>query len=217
VEDDKIKFLNSSPPLFTKGCAFLETGYKVGDCMTLHPIMVSCDMSISACAKLMKEKHVGSLLVENEKKLVGLLTEQDLVRNGLAEGKNPETTKADEVMIKIEELVTISPEQDLFQALKVMRDYNIRHLPVMDGELLVGFLTSKDILKIQPQLFELLAEKIVLREENRKPLLSADDKELCSDCREYSDDLEEVDGRYLCPNCRNSTEHVDFSEEEEEL
>jgi hypothetical protein len=52
-----------------------------------------------------------------------------------------------------------------------MRDKNVRHLPVMSKTALVGFLTGKDILKIHPQLFEFLADKIELREWERKSQL----------------------------------------------
>ncbi|MBW2970751.1 CBS domain-containing protein [Candidatus Woesearchaeota archaeon] len=58
----------------------------------------------------------------------------------------------------------------MYDSLVLMRDYNIRHLPVVHKKELVGYLTIKDILKIEPQLFELIVEKFELREEHRKPI-----------------------------------------------
>lgn len=66
------------------------------------------------------------------------------------------------------DLVTISPGKDVYDALILMRNHDIRQLPVIEKNKLVGFLTSKDILKIQPELFDLFIEKYELREEQRK-------------------------------------------------
>ena len=57
-------------------------------------------------------------------------------------------------------VVTISPEKDVFEALVTMRNNDIRHLPVVKGNELLGFLTLKDVLKIQPELFDILLEKV---------------------------------------------------------
>jgi len=182
--------------------------------MTIHPITVLKNTSALESARLMAEKHVGSLLVEEKGKLLGLLTEQDLVRKGIAAGKDFSKTSVEELMIGLKELVTISGDQDLYDALKTMRDYNIRHLPVMERGNLIGFLTIKDILKIQPQLFDILVEKFELREESRKPLISAEDAPtVCDECNNFSDDLEEVDGLKLCPTCRGVTGEVEEEEE----
>ena len=184
--------------------------------MTLHPITVSKDISISECARIMSDRHVGSLLLSDKGKLCGLATEQDIVRKALAEGKSPGSTKAEEVMVRIDDLLTISPGKDIYEALTTMRDYNIRHLPVMDQGGLVGFLTIKDILKIQPQLFEILVEKFEIRESERKPIITGGDESmLCEECNSYSEDLEDIDGVKLCQECRG--EESQENEEEEEV
>ena len=145
----------------------MRTGVKVCDAMTQKPVTVSPDLRIDKCSELMAENHVGSLLVGENGKVVGIFTEQDVVRKCVAKGLQPWGVKARDIMEKT--LVTIGPEEDIFEALRTMADYNIRHLPVMDDDKnFVGFITGKDILKIQPQMFEILTEKIKLREENRK-------------------------------------------------
>jgi len=70
----------------------------------------------------------------------------------------------------IKKVITITPDVDIYEALLVMRDEDVRMLPVLDGNKLVGLLTVKDILKIEPALFELLAEKLILKEEHNKPI-----------------------------------------------
>ena len=144
----------------------MKTGYRVCDVMTKKPIEVAPDMSIVDCARVMAENHVGSLLVRENKKLLGLLTEKDIVRKIVARGFELEKIKASDAMNA--EFISITPEKDIYEALVLMRDHNVRQIPVMSGKTMVGFLTGKDVLKIQPQLFELLADKIELREQKRK-------------------------------------------------
>jgi CBS domain-containing protein len=180
----------------------MKTGYKVGDCMTMHPITVNKTTTLKECADIMADKHVGSLLVEEKGKVVGIVTEQDLVRKGMAKLLDPSKAFVDKVMET--ELMTISPDKDLYDALKLMSDYNIRHLPVIEKGKFVGFLTIKDVLKIQPQLFELIVEKFELREEARKPILAGEDDGVCEICGNYSSNLEDVEGQSVCPQCKET-------------
>ena len=132
---------------------------------------------------------------------MGILTEQDFVRKAIAPGLNVSATPVRAIMANT--LKTISPEQDIFEALILMRDYNIRHLPVLDGKQFVGLLTAKDVLKIQPQLFELLVDTIELREAERKPINRVIPGEgICEECGEYTEALRDVKGTLVCPNCQ---------------
>ncbi|MBI2143511.1 CBS domain-containing protein [Candidatus Woesearchaeota archaeon] len=147
----------------------MQTGYRVCDVMTRKPIAVSLGTSVRECAALMKEKNVSSLVVKEGDMLRGHITDDVLIRNVLAEGLDVDrTTAADVMLVKV---ATIEPKKDVYDALMTMRDYETRQLPVVDrenGGKLVGLLTLKDVLKIQPQLFDLLVDKIVLREEEQK-------------------------------------------------
>ena len=144
----------------------MDTGVKVCDAMTRKPIVITPSASVTQCAALMKQNNVGSLVVEEGKHLVGIVTETDMVRRCLADGKDPKKTTAKD--LASEHVVTIGPDLDIFEALRKMQDYDIRHLPVTDDGELVGFVTMKDILRIEPQLFEILADKLEIREGERK-------------------------------------------------
>jgi CBS domain-containing protein len=180
----------------------MKTGYKVGDCMTMHPVTVKKSTSLKECADLMADKHVGSLLVEEKGKIVGIVTEQDMVRKAMAKLLEPAKTPVEQIMET--DLFTISPDKDLYDALKLMSESNIRHLPVIDKGKFVGFLTIKDILKIQPQLFELIVEKFELREEGRKPVFAGESEGVCDICGNFSSDLQDVEGQSLCPQCKET-------------
>jgi CBS domain-containing protein len=144
----------------------MKTGITVSEVMTEFPVAVTPDSTLDKCAKLMSDKHVGSLVIKQADKFIGIVTEQDFVRKAIAFNLPSDITPVKKIMRT--EIVTISPEKDIFEALALMGEKNIRHLPVMDGKKFIGFITGKDILKIQPQLFEILAEKIELKEEARK-------------------------------------------------
>jgi len=179
----------------------MKTGYKVCDAMTKKPIVLSPEEDLEKCAKEMLKNHVGAIIVKEDDKAVGIITEQDIVRKVVAKGINPLGVKLREVMEK--NLITISPEKDIYDALIIMRDKNIRHLPVVDNNTMIGLLTLKDILKIQPQLFDLLVEKFELREEERKPIYSMREKEgICQLCGNYSEELSEVDNILVCKKCK---------------
>ena len=184
----------------------VQTGYRVCDVMTRKPIAVTPGTTIRECATVMKENNVSSLVVKEGDMLRGHITDDVLIRNVLAEGLDVDSTTAADVMLV--KVATIEPKMDIYDALITMRDYETRQLPVVDREnsnKLVGLLTLKDILKIQPQLFDLLVDKIVLREEEQKLTSSRYPVEgTCDNCGQFFPKLYEVEGDFLCTKCSTS-------------
>ena len=178
----------------------MRTGIKVGDAMTTRPITTSKNTSIQECAKLMKKFDVGSVLVQDNNQVIGIVTEFDLARKVIVN-----TMDYDDPIKKIMEkiLVTVSPNNDLLEAMELMRKHDIRHLPVQDNNKFTGLITMKDILKIEPQLFELVADNIRLREESRKPLNDSNDEGICESCGNYSENLDDFEGSKICTECKS--------------
>lgn len=178
----------------------MKTGYKVSDVMTHVPVVVSSSSTLKECAEKMEKKSVGTIIVEDDGKLQGIISERDIVRKVLAKGENPLDKKVNDIMAK--DLITIEPSEDIFDALNRMKSFDIRHLPVLHEGKLVGLLTMKDVLKIEPQLFEILVEKIKLREEARKPInrINADEG-ICEFCGDYDEDMNLKDGSLVCSKC----------------
>jgi len=175
----------------------MKTGVKILDAMTQNLVIIKPEVSIIECAKIMEKQHLGGLLVKDEV-LVGIITEQDIVRRCIAKGIDPNTE-----VKKIMEtnLITIKPHEDIYEALVIMRDNNIRHLPVMYNGDLIGILTIKDILKIQPQLFEILVEKFEIRESSNKPLDYNPIEGECKICGNYSE-ISYYNGKWVCDACK---------------
>ncbi len=158
----------------------MKTGYKVCDAMTKKPIIVPKETSIAECARIMHKENIGSLVIGAKQGLHGIITEQDLVRKVIALNLNVKKTPVAKIMVK--QLFTVSPEIDLFDAIQLMSDYNIRHMPELARKRVIGYLTLKDILRIQPQLCELIIDKFSIKEEEHKPFYSKDDEDSCPMC-----------------------------------
>lgn len=180
-----------------------KIGIKVADAMTHRPIHILPDASLVECAKKMKENHISSLIVKDSKgKLLGLLTERDIIRKAVATDLKPGDVKASDVMV--ENLITVAPNEDLVEAMALMRDYEIRHIPVKKSDKLYGLVTIKDVLKVQPQLMELMIDNIHLKEENRKPIWQKSDGN-CQNCGEYKKELKLIEGTLTCIDCFKET------------
>ena len=180
-----------------------ETGIKVHDAMTHNPVTVLVDTTLQECAKVMAETHVGALLIKDGEKIVGVVTEQDIVRKGVLNDMKSSKTPIKEIMET--NLIKIDPKEDIVKALQMMGKLNVKHLPVFDKDEFVGLLTTKDVLKIEPQLFEILAEKIELKEEAHKPINRIHEHEgICESCGNYSSHLYPKDGTFVCNNCKGA-------------
>ncbi len=142
----------------------MQTGYKVMDIMTNKPVTASKDMILKDAAALMSKEDVNSVLIVENNQPVGIVTDEDIVRKCVAVGIDSKKLKLKDIASV--NLITITPDKDVYEALELMREHNIRQLPVVDKEL-VGFLTVKGILKIQPELIDLWIEKYEVREESR--------------------------------------------------
>lgn len=178
----------------------METGIKVAEAMTQNPIYVGSDESVVSCAKTLADKHVGSVIVKDHDRLAGIITERDIAIKVVAQGKSPQFLKARDVMV--DHVITIEPGVDLVEAIHLMRDHDIRHVPVAQDGKLLGLVTLKDIVKIEPQLFEILVEKMELREEARKPVHRPKPLEgICNLCGEYAERLSDLSGQMVCETC----------------
>jgi CBS domain-containing protein len=119
-------------------------GKSIRDAMTSNPRGVETSTSIVEAARLMKSEDVGPLPVVEGGRLVGMVTDRDIVLRVVAEGKDPQSSTVGEIASR--DLVTVDPQQDLDEALRLMAQHQVRRLPVVeeDGRL-VGILAQADI------------------------------------------------------------------------
>jgi len=107
-------------------------------------ISVSPNDTILTALKSLAEHDIGAVLVIDQNRLIGILSERDCVRKLELQGRAAATTLVRDVMTA--NVLTVRPEQGAEQCRKIMGEARIRHLPVVEGERVVGVLSSKDIL-----------------------------------------------------------------------
>jgi CBS domain-containing protein len=119
-------------------------GKSIRDAMTSNPSNVEMSSSVVEAARLMKSEDVGSIPVTEGDRLVGIVTDRDIAIRVVAEGKDVKTVTVGEIASK--DLVTVDPQQDLDEALRLMAQHQVRRLPVVeeDGRL-VGILAQADV------------------------------------------------------------------------
>jgi CBS domain-containing protein len=112
--------------------------------MTENPCSVDADKSVAYAAKMMRDEDVGLAPVVEGDKLIGTLTDRDIAIRVVAEGKDSDQTTVREVAST--NVVTIDPQQDLDEALRLMAKHQVRRLPVVeeDGRL-VGVVAQADV------------------------------------------------------------------------
>jgi CBS domain-containing protein len=119
-------------------------GANVRDVMTTRPRAVSADTPLSQVADLMATEDVGAVPIVDGDRLIGMVTDRDIVVRVVAKGKDPRGMRA--VEASSQELVTVGPDQDLDEALRLMASHQVRRLPVIDDEeRLVGVVSQADV------------------------------------------------------------------------
>jgi CBS domain-containing protein len=116
---------------------------KVKDLMSKNVAAVSPDTSLEEVARMMKEMNIGSVPVCNSGRVVGIVTDRDIIVRELAMGKNPVTTRVEDVMTY--GISTASPDMDIHDAAQLMSDKQVRRLPVVENERLVGMIAIGDM------------------------------------------------------------------------
>ncbi|GHK01946.1 CBS domain-containing protein [Streptomyces sp. Y2F8-2] len=115
----------------------------VRDIMTAEPVKVEPQTSLATVAQIMRDRDIGAVLVTEKDHLRGLVTDRDLVVRALAEGADPQETTVARACS--EELVTLTPDEDLDRAIQVMREHHIRRVPVVEGGEPVGIISLGDL------------------------------------------------------------------------
>ncbi len=180
---------------------------KVSDVMTRSPVTISPEVDVISCARIIMKKRVGSLILVDDKKIKGLLTEKDIVW-ALTKKPGKELKKVRARDIASRKVKTIKPAMDLSTALRIMKKTGYRRLPVVYQGNLVGMVTLKDILRIEPSLYANISDVMEIKEEAeklRRREVMADRPEpvhqgICEECGNY-DWLYKVDNRIICESC----------------
>lgn len=181
----------------------------VADVMTRDPITISPNATLLECAKKMVKKRVGSLLIVYQKKLVGFISEKDIIW-ALVKKSKEDLKEIKALEIAPRKIATIKPFLNIKEAVSKMKKTKFERLPVIHEGKLVGIITAKDILEFYPELYSELDEFDKVREETEKlkRIKKAKSREfmhegICEECGNQ-DILFRVHGMLICESCRNS-------------
>jgi CBS domain-containing protein len=174
----------------------------IKEAMKSNPIVVKPKITVLEAAKLMKEKKIGNVIVVENNQPIGILTESDIIKKVVAEGKTAKTVLVEEVMTT--PVIVAEPYIPVEEAMKTMGKCNIRRLPVVENGKLIGIITHKDISRISPLLNEIAREWYNISKKDESHLRSQIFSGKCEDCNILSTNLKNVDGRLLCEDCVDS-------------
>jgi len=181
----------------------MRTEADVSDVMNDNPVIISRNASVMDAAREMKGEGVGSIIVVENGAPVGIATESDILRKVVAEGKNAADISVADIMS--EPPVTITPDETMIDAIRMMSDKKIRRLPVVSDGKLAGIVTERDLLRISPLLLDVAKEMASISgggEAATPREISLPGK--CEGCGMLSDRLVEIDGRLFCESCTDA-------------
>jgi len=173
--------------------------------MTRNFIYTSPETNLKECVRIMVKKRVNSLIIKNGDKLLGILTQKDILWAILKKSEaHLKDIQAKDLMRR--KVITIRPGADITDAMRRFKKKKIRRLPVVENGRVIGILTIKDILKIDPGLFQMMAETIKIKEEtaklNRSNIDAPRKQGICEECGEF-DILYHDEAQWLCDTCYN--------------
>ncbi|MBU7017591.1 MAG: CBS domain-containing protein [Theionarchaea archaeon] len=163
----------------------------VRDAMTESFVKLSPKTASSEAAKIMADSDADCILVMTGEKPVGIVTASDFLRRIVAEGKNASEIPLKKIMSS--PVISIDVQRNLSEALTRLSTNGVKRLVVLEGEEVAGIVTSVDVLSF--------AEELEEPEEEREIGPS-----MCEICGGYFEVLAEVDGKFVCEDCREMLE-----------
>jgi CBS domain-containing protein len=116
---------------------------KVKDIMTKNVAYLNPSSTVIEAAQLMQKHNVGSIPVMDQSGVVGIVTDRDIVVRNVAHGSSPQSTPVSHVMTS--QVKTVTPEMDISDVSEMMAQQQIRRIPVVEGNTLVGIVALGDV------------------------------------------------------------------------
>ena len=132
--------MRSEDPGSYKGICMAQI---IRDVMTPNPVSIPAASSVADAARAMRDANIGDVIVLKDSQVCGILTDRDIVVRGVAEGRDLAATKVGDICSQ--ELTSVSPTDEVEQAILLMRDKAVRRLPVVEGGKAVGVVSIGDL------------------------------------------------------------------------
>lgn len=173
---------------------------EINEVMTEGVIAVEKDKSVVEASKKLREEGIRGLVVVDNGEAVGVIVCRDIVYEVVSTQRDASDTSVEDIMST--DLIVAEEDEYLDDVAMAMAKNNISRVPVVRGDMLVGILTQSDILRAWPGFAEIMGEEVEMEEEAipRQETQSGE----CESCENYSEELAEVGGVLLCPECRET-------------
>jgi signal-transduction protein with cAMP-binding, CBS, and nucleotidyltransferase domain len=172
-----------------------ETRVPIREVMNRKLTMISIGATVAKAAKAMCHDAVGSVIILDHNRPIGIVTEEDIACKVVALDLKPSRVHVNDIMST--PLITVSADKTAGDAARMMVKHKVRRLPIIDeSNKVIGIVTVRDLLAVSNEQNDLLMDLIEI---NREETV---DPGMCGRCSQMSDDLKRVDGVMLCPRCR---------------
>ena len=187
----------------------MTTRVMVKDVMNSPVITANPNSSVKELANKMSDAKVGSVIIMDNGKPLGIVSDWDIVSKVTIRDELPSRIVARDIM---QPLQTIESEQGITQAARLLRKHNIKRLGVTYKNELVGVISSSDVIAVTPELVDVVSEKanVIRGETGRSPAFISG---YCDECNEWSDYLQHNDGKFTCEECRGEVRPGEVSPE----
>lgn len=182
----------------------------ISDIMTRNPITVEPDTTLIQCARKMVKKKLSSLPVTENKKLVGFISNKDILWALVKKDSKSDLFNIKAKEISPKKVITISPSAKVGEAINKVKKFKFYRIPVVQNGELVGIVTAGDILSFHPEVYSELGKLENIREESAKlkRIEKAKSREavsdgICEECGER-ETLYRENGMLICTSCLSS-------------
>lgn len=115
----------------------------IREVMTFNPVSLPAGSPLAEAAHQMKEHDIGDVIVLDDRKICGVVTDRDIVVRAIAEDRDPKTTKLADICSR--DLIVLSPDDTAERATQLMREYALRRIPVVENDKPVGIVSIGDL------------------------------------------------------------------------
>ncbi|MFB6174488.1 MAG: cyclic nucleotide-binding/CBS domain-containing protein [Candidatus Nanohalobium sp.] len=176
----------------------MSQNVEIAEVMTDGVIAVEQDKPVTRAAALLEDEGIRGLIVVDDGEAVGVVVCRDIVYKVTKDGKDPSEVAVEDIMST--DLIVAEEDEYLDEVAMAMVRNDVSRVPVVRDDMLVGIVTQSDILRAWPGFAEIMEEEEEMEAEASPRPESRNGN--CESCENFSEDLEQVNGMWVCPECR---------------